>query len=298
MDIERVTRVPQLPNRKCESHKGDFGRVLIVGGSRGMAGAAGLAGRAALRSGAGLVRIAVPEGIQAIVAAMVPCATTTGLVQDTRGIIAIKAGCEIMAQIAENDVVAWGPGLGISCGVRELLHGVLSQIKDTGWAGRGMVIDADGLNNLAKLGAVKLNNNVVLTPHPGEMKRLWRAYCSQDISAMGRLEQTVMLARHCGAVVVLKGADTVVSDGERAYVNTTGNAGMATGGSGDVLTGVIAALIANKQVGLSVFEAAVLGVYVHGKAGDMLRCKLGQTALTADDIIATLGQAWSDRIDH
>ena len=151
-----------------------------------------------------------------------------------------------------------------------------------------MIIDADGLNNLSKINdwPASTKANVILTPHPGEMKRLWAGLFREPLPA-DRRSQAVQLANKTKTTVVLKGAGTVVTDGEKIYVNNTGNPGMATAGAGDVLTGVIAALIGQ---GLSNFDAAVLGVYVHGLAGDIAAKKMGQISLIATDIIESLGR--------
>ena len=161
---------------------------------------------------------------------------------------------------------------------------------------RPIVIDADGLNNLAaaKRGKdLQLLQNTILTPHPGEMNRLWDAFFREPLPPK-RPDQAEKLAQRCGAVVVLKGAGTIVTDGKNTYVNKTGNPGMATAGSGDVLTGCIAALIARQGPAgtLSLLEAAVLGVFVHGRAGDLAATVLGETSVTAGDILDFLPDAW------
>jgi len=159
-----------------------------------------------------------------------------------------------------------------------------------------MVIDADGLNNLAHLGrnALPLPANTVLTPHSVELRRLWSAWRREPLPT-DRTEQAQDLAICCGGIVVLKGAGTVVTDGKATYINRTGNPGMATGGAGDVLTGCIAALLA---AGLPPIDAAVLAVYIHGLAGDIAAERLSPTALIATDIIDALGQAWKQTAQH
>jgi NAD(P)H-hydrate epimerase len=153
-----------------------------------------------------------------------------------------------------------------------------------------LVIDGDGLNNLSKIKnwPAKLKANLILTPHPGEMKRLWQATFREKLPP-DRQEQAAQLAQHSKTIVVLKGAGTVVTDGQKVYINKTGNPGMATAGSGDVLTGVITALMGQ---GLTNFDAAVLGVYIHGLAADIAAKKTGQTSLIATDIIQALGDAF------
>lgn len=276
-----------MPPRAEDAHKGQFGRVLIVGGSRGMVGAPTLAANAALRSGAGLVRMAVPESIQLTAAGIAPCATSIPLTEDEKGLISHSAIHDILNALDENDSLALGPGLGQSGDLQLLVETIVKQYQ------KPLIIDADGLNNLTAIVGedLQLTANTILTPHPGEMARLWRAWFREELPG-DRTEQAEKLAQRCGAVVVLKGAETVVADGKRTYVNETGNPGMATGGSGDVLTGCIAALTANKAAGFDALNAAISGVYVHGRAGDLAAAALTETALTATDIIDFLGDAW------
>ena len=285
---QRITTIPKLTPRTAQAHKGDFGKVLIVGGSRGMVGAPSLAANAALRSGAGLVRVAVPQTIQLTVAQLTPCATTIPLAEDNKGFLSRHALNDILNALEDNDVLALGPGLGQTNELTELVPTVINQCD------KPMIIDADGLNNLAAVGsnAWKLGPNTVLTPHPGEMRRLWQG-CFREEMPADRTEQAEKLARRTHTVVVLKGAGTVVTDGKSTYINETGNPGMATGGTGDVLTGCIAALSARQgTAAMSVLDAAILAVYVHGRAGDLAAAVMGQTALIAADLIDRLCQAW------
>lgn len=288
--MKHITDIPDLPPRPVDGHKGTFGKVLIVGGSRGFSGAPALAAKAALRSGAGLVRVAVPASIQAIVAAADPCYTTIALPDDGQGQISDEAAAKMLGYGLDNDVVAFGPGAGTGRGVRQALLALL------GVEGLRLVIDADGLNVLASMrGAGQWlrhkKASVILTPHPGEMKRLWAGLFREPL-LHDRVDQAARLARFTGCVVVLKGAGTVVSDGQCVYVNATGNPGMATGGAGDVLTGVIAALCGQ---GLGPIESAVLGVYLHGVAGDSAAANAGQTSLIATDIVDYLPSAFKRR---
>ena len=284
---ERITEIPKLPPRADDAHKGRFGRVLIVGGSRGMVGAPALTANAALRSGAGLVRIAVPESVQLTTAGLTPCATSIPLAEDEKGLISKGATHDIFNAMDESDSLAFGPGLGQSSDLQLIVETIVKQYK------KPLIIDADGLNNLTAIAGedLQLTANTILTPHPGEMARLWRAWFRKE-QPNDRIEQAEKLAQRCGAVVVLKGAGTIVTDGKRTYVNETGNPGMATGGSGDVLTGCIAALTANKEAGFDALTAAISGVYIHGRAGDLAAAVLTETALTATDIIDFLGNAW------
>lgn len=278
-----VQAIPTLYPRERDAHKGDFGRVLIVGGSVGMAGAPSLAANAALRGGAGLVKVACPEPVLPTVAGSAPCATSVALHADASGRISARAAELIVDEATRHDVVALGPGLGQSDELVTLVRTVIETVD------RPMVIDADGLNNLAAIADwPRLRRGpTVLTPHPGEMKRLLRgAGMPDDVS--DRAPTVQEFAAWCGQVVVLKGAGTLVSDGKRLYKNRTGNPGMATGGSGDVLTGLVAALIGQ---GLSPFEAAVLGVHLHGGAGDLAARHLGEISLIATDLIDCLPAA-------
>jgi ADP-dependent NAD(P)H-hydrate dehydratase len=282
--VQTVDVIPKLKPRPIDGHKGTFGRVCIVAGSVGMSGAAALAGKAALRAGAGLVRVATAKSALPIVASIEPSYTTIPLAEDNAGRISARAINTILDAVTQNDVVAFGPGVGITAGLRLIVQTLLEQES------LPLVIDGDGLNNLSKLTdwPGKLKAKVVLTPHPGEMKRLWSGLFREELPS-DRQQQAGQLAQRSGTVVVLKGAGTVVSDGQSLYVNKTGNPGMATAGSGDVLTGTIAALIGQ---GLSNFDAAVLGVYVHGLAGDIAAERIGQVSLMATDIIDALPEAF------
>jgi len=283
-----IDTIPELKPRAIDAHKGDFGKVCIIAGSTGMSGAAALAGRAALRAGAGLVRVATPKSVLPIVASIEPSFTTIALSEDSLGRISAKAINPVLEAAGENDCLAFGPGLGISGALRSLLEALLEQDR------LRLIIDADGLNNLAgiKDWPTGLKANLILTPHPGEMKRLWSALLREPLPP-DRQQQAVQLAQQTKTIVVLKGAGTVVTEGEKVYINKTGNPGMATAGSGDVLTGIITALAGQ---GLNNFDAAVLGVYTHGLAGDIAAENLGQTSLIATDIIDALPEALK-RID-
>jgi ADP-dependent NAD(P)H-hydrate dehydratase len=274
--------LPVLPPRSPESHKGDFGRVLLVGGSRGMPGSVSLAGMSALRSGAGLVTLAVPEACHAIVAGFEPSYMTAPLPSDSEGRIDATALAQLRMLIERATVVAIGPGLGQSA---ELIELVTTLYRDTPLP---MVVDADGLNALAARRDALADHAGprVLTPHPGEFARL--------VGASGpspdRIAAATSLSAQASIVVVLKGHGTVIADGARHAVNSTGNPGMATGGTGDVLTGVIAALLGQ---GLAPFEAAQLGVFIHGLAGDLAAVELGEVSLIASDLIRFLPKAFT-----
>ncbi|MFZ5828817.1 MAG: NAD(P)H-hydrate dehydratase [Planctomycetota bacterium] len=272
--------MPKLPRRMPEDHKGTFGTALLVGGSWGMTGAIGLAGMAALRGGAGLARLAVPKPCVPIVAAYHPCYTTLPLAADEEGRIAAPAFDAIAEQCESATAVGFGPGMGRSLELDQLVARLYQEVR------RPMVVDADGLNALGAE-ADSLGNPGsprVLTPHPGEFARL----TGRRLPPEDRHAAAVELARRCGVVIVLKGHHTLVTDGHRVAVNATGNPGMATGGAGDVLTGVITALLCQ---GLEPFEAAQLGVYLHGLAGDLAAAELGEAGMIASDLLDFLPRA-------
>ncbi len=282
--MQLVNDISKLKIRAADSHKGDFGKVAIIAGSLGMTGAAALAGTAALRAGAGLVRVATPKSVLPIVASAEPCFTTIPLDEDKNGRISAKAINKILNLVKENDIIAFGPGIGVSSALKAILETLLKQDN------LKLVIDADGLNNLSKIKNWPeiLKAEIILTPHPGEMKRLCSALFREPLPD-DRQQQALLLAENTKTTVILKGAGTVVTDADKLYVNTTGNPGMATAGSGDVLTGVVTALWAQ---GLNSFDAAVLAVYIHGLAGDIAAEKIGQTSLIATDIAKALSDAF------
>lgn len=272
-----VNDLPRLPRRAHDGHKGTYGKVLVVAGSRGMSGAAVLCGSAALRGGAGLVQVASPEDAQRAVAAGNSCYTTIPIRQHADGAFSEGAADDVVELGRAATVLAVGPGLGRSADVASLVRELL-----TGLSQLPAVIDADGLNTLSPFGDGFRGRpaQLVLTPHPGEFARLTGR--SAPETPFERREQAAGFAARFGVVLILKGSGTVVTDGGRLYVNSTGNPGMATGGAGDVLTGLVAALIGQ---GLSAFDAAVLGTWAHGRAGDRAAAVLGQTSLTATDLI-------------
>lgn len=272
--------VPRLAPRAADAHKGTFGTALIVGGSPGMSGAPSLAGRAALRGGAGLVRVAVPATCLSTVAGFEPAYTTMALPVDRAGRIALAAEKPIHAAVANATAVGLGPGLGRSLGLNALVARLYRDVPAP------MVVDADALNALAEQPAALAAHAGprVLTPHPGEFARL----CGQKLPPHEAAEAAFELAARCGAVVVLKGHRTLVTDGQRRVENQSGNPGMATGGSGDVLTGLLTAFLCQK---LEPFDAARLAVYLHGRAGDLAAERLGQISLTAGDLIEYLPAA-------
>jgi hydroxyethylthiazole kinase-like uncharacterized protein yjeF len=273
--MREVQNVPRLPARPASGHKGTFGTVAIVAGRDGMLGAAILCARSALRGGAGLVRLLLDDPLLRAAAAVgVPGATA----RDRSG--------DPAEWLAGARAVAVGPGLGTDDRGAFALDGVLGACGDVGC----VVVDADALNLLAERQAVAwAGPPAVFTPHPGEAARLLGTTAS-DVQA-DRIGAVVELARRSGAVCVLKGAGTLVCDGERLFRNTTGNPGLGTGGSGDVLTGLIAALAAQ---GLSAFDAACLGVHVHGAAADAVVADLSQPGLIAEDLPDAIARSLRD----
>ena len=290
--MQRITALPDPPARPAEAHKGTFGRVLIVAGSRGMSGAACLAGLGALRGGAGLVYLAVPEGILPIVASVEPSYLTIGLPEDDNGRLSAEAQSRLIEVIPGNSAIAIGPGWGQSPDLAELARRLYTTVE------LPLVVDADGLNSLANPPEALPNapSPRILTPHPGEFARL----LGTGISSVqnNREQMAAEFAEKNGVILVLKGQGTVITDGSRLAVNTTGNSGLATGGTGDVLTGLLAALLAQ---GMVPFEAAQLAVHLHGLAGDIAAERLSQPALIASDLPRYLPEAWKRlaiQIDH
>jgi NAD(P)H-hydrate epimerase len=276
--------LPQLPLRAPDSHKGDFGRALLIGGSRGMSGAIALAGMATLRSGAGLVKLAVPASCLEVVSSFEPSYMTVPLPCDNAGRISAGAKEVLTDLMPVATCVACGPGLGRSAEVEELVHWLAQT------ASCPVVFDADALSAIAARGAAlsAAPATRILTPHPGEFRRLiGDATGTLMISEMRT--RAIALAQATHSVVVLKGHRTLITDGDRVTYNTTGNPGMATGGSGDVLTGVVTALVCQ---GLPAFEAAHLGVHIHGLAGDLAAVELGQVSLIASDLVQFLPRAF------
>jgi len=275
--------LPQLLPRKPDSHKGDYGRALLVGGSVGMAGSISLAGLATLRGGAGLVTIAVPDVCQATVASFERSYMTLGLPSDGEGRLSKTAHRPLVDAAAKSTAIACGPGLGRSQDVVQLVGRLYFELPQP------MVFDADGLNALASQPDIltRAAGPRILTPHPGEFGRLVAKEGS--MSDGERRERAADLALRCNVVVLLKGHQSFITDGHRSELNTTGNPGMATGGTGDILTGVITALLCQ---GLSPFDAAHLGAHVHGLSGDLAAAELGQVSMIASDLLDFLPAAF------
>jgi NAD(P)H-hydrate epimerase len=276
---------PLLTPRPRDAHKGTFGHVLLVAGSPGKTGAASLAAMGALRSGAGLVTAATPRSCQPVVAALGAEYMTERLDEFEDGTVAASALDQVLAHPAT--VIAAGPGLGSGKGVADLVAGLLDRAE------KPLVLDADALNALAGR-ALRLvarpGRIVVVTPHPGEMARLL-GLTAADIQGR-RVEAARELARSGGLFVVLKGHRTVVATPSgRVHVNPTGNPGMATGGTGDVLTGMIAGWTA--QLGHAE-QACCLAAYLHGAAGDLAAREIGEVSMVAGDLLGRIGRAVLD----
>ena len=272
-DIRRL-----LPARDRYAHKGDFGKVMLVCGAVGYTGAPALASRAALRCGSGLVFTLVPDAVYPIVAGKLDEAMVFPLPCED-GKIAYAAKAQIAERMVSCTCALLGPGLGRSEDLDRLLPELVSESKIP------LVVDADGLNAFA--GHIDILREaacpLILTPHDGEFARLLPEQAPlprEDLSA--RCEKASELAKRTGAVVLLKGHRTVITDGKTFYVNRTGNPGMATGGSGDVLAGMIVSLLGQ---GVAPLEAAALGAYLHGAAGDLCARELGECGLLPSDMI-------------
>lgn len=263
-----------LPDRDVLAHKGDFGRILLLCGSRGYTGAAYLAAMGALRSGAGLVYLGVTESIYAIEAVKLNEPIVFPL-PDEGGMLAVSAVEQIRELLPKMDAVLVGPGLGQGKGTLAALKTVLREF------GGPVVLDADGINLLARHKYLLRGRTAptVLTPHEGEFARL-AGQITPD-----RQTAAEMLARELGCIVVLKGHGTIITDGVVCYQNTTGNPGMAVGGTGDVLAGMITSLLGQHIVPL---EAAAVGTWLHGAAGDRCAEKLGQYAMLPTDLLEEL----------
>lgn len=279
--------LPRFPRRRRETSKRDYGRVIVVGGSTGMAGAPALASKAALRSGAGLVEMVVPEAVVGIAAAFDPCVMTRGLASGSDGTFAATALDPIRERAGFADAVAVGPGLGRSAATQAITLALWRDLPQPA------VFDADALWALSQVERRELVAHAgprILTPHAGEMLRLEHEEPSSSAARdRGLLEEkAAALASTIEAVVVLKGPGTFIVDRASRAHNETGNPGMATAGTGDVLTGIAAALLAQ---GLAPFDASRLAAWLHGRAGDLAAEQVGEIPLVATDLLASLPQA-------
>jgi NAD(P)H-hydrate epimerase len=282
----RPMKLPSIPKRADDAHKGDFGKILIIGGSRAMPGAVALAGAAALKSGAGLVKLAVPLSAASSAAAFFPCYTLLPCPETPDGTLSEKALRLIAGAAEESDVIALGPGLSTHPETARLTLRIINSVP------LPLVADADALNILALEPSVISRRKAVsvLTPHPGEFARLART--KNPPRKDKRSDAARELARRLKSIILLKGAGTVITDGDRIHIVKKGNPGMATAGSGDVLTGAIAALL---HVIKDPLGAAALGAHVHAAAGDLAARSLGQISVTATDILNKLPRAFTSR---
>jgi len=274
-----------LPLRRPDGHKGDFGRLLVIAGSTGMTGAAAMAGESALRSGCGLCRVACPATTQPVLAGKLTEVMTHPLPDVAKkGVLALRGIGEIRKLASENNALVIGPGIGQHHETQELIRRLVSNLQ------RPAIIDADGLNALAgHLDIVKgCPSPLVLTPHPGEFQRLTETAVPDNIEK--RIDVAIEFASQHDLVLILKGSPTLVAGPDGfCFLNPTGNNGMATGGSGDVLSGIIGSFLAQ---GMRPIDAAVTGVYVHGLAGDFAAEELTPRAMIAGDMIDCLPQVF------
>ena len=292
-----------LVAREPDDHKGTFGHVLVVAGSRGMAGAAVLTARGALRSGAGLVTVAVPAGVAGVVAGAVPSAMTLALPENSAGAFRPEGVDRLKEYAKEKRVMtlAIGPGMTTHADAARFVLLTLSGVP------AAAVVDADALNNLAQQevdGVVQMlrarKQPCVFTPHPAEAARLL-GMKKTEVEAQ-RLKCVEKLARSLGGVALLKGRKTLISSGARTVANATGGPGLAKGGSGDVLTGLIAGLWAQmlasgRVAGDLPFRAATLGAWIHGAAGDAAEKELTAWAMTSTDLPEYLPHAFKALCD-
>ena len=280
---------PILAPRKVDSNKGLYGHVMVVGGSLGKAGAAAMAGMAALRAGAGLATVATPKSVLPTVAGFHPELMTEPLPETELGTIAKQAEDRVveLVKAIKLATVAIGPGISRVPETAELVRSLFARLKDPPYP---TVVDADGLNAFdGRTGELNgLDRSVVITPHPGEMARL--VGCSTAEVQKDRLGVARKFASEHSLIVVLKGYRTIVTTGSEAWINMTGNPGMATGGTGDILTGMIAGLVA--QFPGAVLFAVLAAVHLHGLAGDVARESKGEHSLVATDLLETLPEAF------
>ena len=263
-----------LPDRDPWAHKGECGKILLLCGSKGYTGAAALAAMGALRSGAGLVFLGVPESIYAIEAVKLTEAIVFPL-PDQDGRLSMQAGKEIIKRLSGKDAVLIGPGLGQSEGTRCAVETVLQQFDGP------VILDADGINVLKAHKDILRGRTspTILTPHDGEFSRIG------GVITENRAESAAVLAQELGVIVLLKGHKTITTDGVLCYENHTGNPGMAVGGSGDVLAGILASLLGQ---GMEPLEAAACAAWLHGAAGDICAREIGQYGMLPSDMVQVL----------
>ena len=272
LNHEKVLSI--LPDRDDFAHKGDFGKILLLCGSRGYTGAAALAAMGALRSGAGLVFLGVPESIYAIEAVKLTESIVFPL-PDENGMLSGAAVPQILERLPRMYAVLIGPGLGQSAGTLAAVKAVLERFDGP------VVVDADGINILAAHKDILRGRaaSTILTPHDGEFARLG------GVVGNDRAAAAENMARQLGCIMLLKGHETVITDGVETYINHTGNPGMAVGGSGDVLAGILVSLLGQ---GIAPLEAAACGAWLHGAAGDLCAARMGQYGMLPGDMVSAL----------
>ena len=272
LNHEKVLSI--LPDRDDFAHKGDFGKILLLCGSRGYTGAAALAAMGALRSGAGLVFLGVPESIYAIEAVKLTESIVFPL-PDENGMLSGAAVPQILERLPRMDAVLIGPGLGQSAGTLAAVKAVLERFDGP------VVVDADGINILAAHKDILRGRaaSTILTPHDGEFARLG------GVIGNDRAAAAENMARQLGCIMLLKGHETVITDGVETYINHTGNPGMAVGGSGDVLAGILVSLLGQ---GIAPLDAAACGAWLHGAAGDLCAARMGQYGMLPGDMVSAL----------
>lgn len=272
--------------RSADANKGTLGSLLAICGCYSMAGAAVMAGKAALRSGIGLLKMAVPESIYPIVSSGIPESIYYPAEESEFGTFQPSNSTFLLEKAGESRAVLIGCGMSLNADTQRLVFEMIEQCPAP------MVLDADALNAVSKEPAIlkRAKAPLLLTPHPGEMARL--ANCTIAQIQANREETARAFAEQYGVILALKGAGTVVTDGERACVNPTGNAGMATGGSGDVLAGMMASLLAqNPRIP---FETACAAVYLHGLAGDLAKEEFGEISMLPTDLIQYIPRAFQN----
>jgi NAD(P)H-hydrate epimerase len=280
--MEEVLKPKGLPKRRQDAHKGDFGRVLVVAGSPGMTGAAVLASESALISGCGLVRLACAKSLNPIFEVKLTAVMTLPVAETPNATISEKAFQTIQREVERYQSMVVGCGLSTDVSTKRLVQDIIRKLK------KPLVLDADGLNAITGEPQILLDHNgsIVITPHPGEMARLV-AKPVEDVQK-NRTMMASNFARAFNCIVVLKGHKTVVTDGKRVYINKTGNSGLATAGSGDVLSGMIGSFIAQ---GMDGFDSAVTAVYLHGLAGDLAAEELTEYSVTSEHLLKFIPKA-------
>ena len=280
-DIKDLLKIEKRPR---DAHKGNFGHVLVVAGSPGMTGAGCMAATAAQRAGAGVVTLAMHQDLNEIAEIKLTSAMSLPLPPADSGILGMQAALKILDIADRFDLAVVGPGLGQDIRTARMVRKLVRELE------LPLVLDADGLNAMS--GNLEYFQErrapAILTPHPGEMQRLAGFDTTAEVQK-ARREVAVQFAAEHSVWLVLKGHGTVVTDGEQAFVNPTGNPGMATGGSGDVLTGLIAGLMCQDMDG---FGATCLGAFVHGLAGDLAAQEKGELSLTPEDLLDSVPEAF------